>query len=161
MHIFQKYTLYIFYMSLFYSFVSKFFASLLLLIALSFALAPSVAYAQNKPIIPGNNILCKNAENAQCPVTGNTTTGLNTPEGIAKLIINIASFVTYVVGAISVLFLVYGGFLYVTDTGDDKNSGKAKKILVNAVIGLIIAIVAITVVSVIGNIVSGTLISTQ
>lgn len=138
-------------MSLLYSFFTKIFAFAFLVSALTLLMIPSVGFAQvvNLPDACGGKA---------CPITGSTEIDAS-QAGIAGIILSVASFVTYVVGAISVLFLVYGGFLYVTDTGDDKNSGKAKKILVNAVIGLIIAIVAITIVSVIGNIVQGDLLT--
>jgi len=37
---------------------------------------------------------------------------------------------------------MYGGFLYITAAGKEENTGKAKKVLFGAVIGLVIAMAA-------------------
>jgi hypothetical protein len=138
----------------FYSFFTKIFAAFFLVSALAIVMIPSVGFAAvDLPTTCGGT-----GQNA-CPLLGSDANSdtLGKKDTIANLILRTASFVTYLVGAISVLFLVYGGFLYVTDTGDDKSNAKAKKILVNAVVGLVIAIVAGTIVAVVGNIVQGDL----
>jgi hypothetical protein len=144
----------IFYMPSFYSFFTKIFAVAFLVSALALVMIPSVGFAASTSPIPGRETLC----GGKCPITGDRS-DLGGKTGIGQIILDAASFLTYLVGAISVLFLVYGGFLYVTDTGDDASNKKAKKILVNAVVGLIIAIVAGTIVAVVGNIVQGDFLS--
>lgn len=52
-------------------------------------------------------------------------------------------------GVIATLFIIYGGFLYVTSGGNEEDSEKGKKILTNSAIGLIIIILASTIVRVI------------
>lgn len=89
-----------------------------------------------------------------CPLIGNRTIS-GDERSIANFIIGIAQALTYIVGALAVLFLVYGGFLFVTDSGDGKRAENGKKILTNAVIGLILAIVAGSIVAVVGGLVSG------
>jgi hypothetical protein len=54
---------------------------------------------------------------------------------LAKTILN---FVLTFLGFIAVAFIIYGGFLYVGSGGNDENTGKAKKIIINAIIGIII-----------------------
>ncbi|MGE5392775.1 MAG: Mbov_0395 family pilin-like conjugal transfer protein [Candidatus Saccharibacteria bacterium] len=56
-----------------------------------------------------------------------------------------------VVGIISVAFIIYGGFRYVTAGGNDDSSESAKKIITNAVIGLVVVILSAVVVNVIIN----------
>ena len=90
-----------------------------------------------------------------CPLIGNPKTIPTGAKGIADFILNIAKFVTYIVGAIAVLFLVYGGFLFVTDGGDGKKAGQGKQIFFNAVIGLALAIAAYAIVAVIGQVFQG------
>lgn len=60
-------------------------------------------------------------------------------------------------GTVSVVFIVFGGFSYITAAGNEEQSEKAKKILINSVIGLIVIIMAGAIV----RIVSGTLKSTS
>ena len=60
------------------------------------------------------------------------------------------------VGLVSVLFIVYGGMLYITSAGDPEKAGKGKTILMYAVIGIVIVALAWTIVNtVITNIVGG------
>lgn len=54
-------------------------------------------------------------------------------------------------GLVAVGYVLYGAFLYMTSQGEpDKTSG-AKNTIMNAIIGLVIVIVAVTVVSFIGS----------
>ena len=50
-------------------------------------------------------------------------------------------------GAIAVAFIVYGGFRYTTSAGNSEARGKAKDIILYAVIGLIVIIIAFVIVS--------------
>lgn len=58
---------------------------------------------------------------------------------LAKSIINIA---IGVIGAIFVILFIVGGVQYLTSAGNEEASTKAKKLLVDAVIGLVIVIVS-------------------
>jgi hypothetical protein len=128
-------------------FLRKLFVSLAL-VASFVAVLGGVTPVHADISLPKSETLC----NGTCSVdvkNGNK-------ESIVSVIISIAQYATYVIVAVSVLFLVYGGFLYVTDNGSGDSAKKGQKVLVNAIIGLVIAILAYTVVSVIGNIVAGT-----
>jgi hypothetical protein len=92
-----------------------------------------------------------------CPIIGNPSNIKASSEGIAGLILRVARWVTYILGAVAVLFLVYGGFLFVTDVGDGNRAGQGKKIFQSAVLGLILAIAAFAIVAVIGNLLQGNL----
>ncbi len=69
------------------------------------------------------------------PAIGNST-GLS---GIVKKVINIAS---WLVGAVSVIMIIFGGFKYVTSGGNDSSVGSAKKTIMFALIGLVIVALA-------------------
>ena len=61
----------------------------------------------------------------------------------------ITSILTYAMGAIgvvSILFIVYGAFVYITAMGDTKKTDTAKQILTYAVIGLVVAIASFAIV---------------
>ena len=54
----------------------------------------------------------------------------------------VTDWVRNVLGAIAILFLVYGGVSYVTARGDDTKVGKAKTSIMYAVIGLVVVVLA-------------------
>lgn len=63
----------------------------------------------------------------------------NTLEAIAAQVVSIFS---YIVGAASVVMIIYGGFRYVTSGGDSGRVGNAKNTLIYAIIGLVIVALA-------------------
>ncbi len=67
---------------------------------------------------------------------------------IAKQIIDWA---LYLSAIIAVIFIIYGGFLYITSAGDSTAAGKGKNTLVNAIIGLVIVIMSYMIVQVVYN----------
>lgn len=54
-------------------------------------------------------------------------------------------------GVVATLFIIYGGFLYLTAGGNEENSEKGKNILTNSAIGLVVIILASTIVRVIAS----------
>lgn len=64
-------------------------------------------------------------------------------EGDARtLLLRIVNFFLGFLGVVAVLMVVYGGVLYVTSAGNDDNVGKAKKIILYAIIGILIILSA-------------------
>ena len=64
--------------------------------------------------------------------------------GIFQKITNIA---LYLIGAISVLMLIYGGIRYTTSGGDAKNVTAAKNTILYAIVGIVVAILAYAIVN--------------
>ncbi|MDB5169980.1 MAG: hypothetical protein JWN82_376 [Candidatus Saccharibacteria bacterium] len=54
-------------------------------------------------------------------------------------------------GLIAVIFVIYGGVMYATSQGNPDQASKAQSTILNALVGLAIAIVAVAFVSFIGN----------
>jgi hypothetical protein len=54
-------------------------------------------------------------------------------------------------GLIAVLFLIYGGFLYITSAGNEESAEKGKNTVINAVIGLVVIILSAVIVNVVAN----------
>ncbi|HET7060357.1 MAG TPA: hypothetical protein VFH99_03530 [Candidatus Saccharimonadales bacterium] len=52
-----------------------------------------------------------------------------------------------VAAIVAVVFIIYGGFSYTTSQGDPESTGRAKSTLVNALIGLAVAVMAAAIVS--------------
>jgi len=69
----------------------------------------------------------------------------------AGLLYKLINFLLAVVGLITILFVIYGGFLYITSRGEEEQATAGKKTLTNAIIGLVIVILSYTVIAVIYN----------
>lgn len=70
-------------------------------------------------------------------------------ESIWKIVFNIATLVLQVMGYIAVLIIAYGGFLYLISAGDPGKAEKGRKTIINAVIGLALAMSASIVTSIV------------
>src|ERR1051326_7693707 len=75
--------------------------------------------------------------------------GQNTITGIILEVINI---ILALSGLIAVLVLIIGGFRYVTSFGNEGAVDQAKKMILNAILGIIIIILAFVVVKVVQNV---------
>jgi multisubunit Na+/H+ antiporter MnhB subunit len=80
----------------------------------------------------------------------NCSSGTNVPQtlfgesGIFTTIVNIFLFV---IGAIAVIMLIYGGIRYTISGGDSKNVTAAKDTILYAVVGIVVAILAYAIVN--------------
>jgi hypothetical protein len=104
---------------------------LALVLVFAFALAP-VAFAQ-----------------FQTPSCGGT--GLPCETNLTSFIMRIINIALIVAGLIAVLFLIIGGFRYITSAGNEEVAENAKKIIINAIIGIVIIILSFVIVRVISN----------
>jgi Type IV secretion system pilin len=71
-----------------------------------------------------------------CPTAGDENAGLN---AIITLVINVFS---VVVGFIAIVMMIYGGFKYITSSGDSGNVTSAKNTIMYALIGLVVVALA-------------------
>lgn len=77
------------------------------------------------------------------------------------LIVNLTNFASSFIATVAVAMLMYGGVLYVTAAGDEGKTEKAKKIFVQAVIGILIALAAFGIVNTVIQLKPNPSISTQ
>ena len=82
---------------------------------------------------------------------GEDNVGPSSSRTAGDLISNIIYIALMIVGSVSVLFLIIGGFRYVTASGNEEQSEAAKKTLTHAIIGLVIVILSFVIVRVISN----------
>ena len=75
--------------------------------------------------------------------------------GPGGLIYRIISLLLFVAGALAVLFVIIGGYQYITSGGNEEAAEKGKKTLLNAIIGVVVIILAYVIINVIVNTVSG------
>ena len=84
--------------------------------------------------------------------------GALTGNSIVDLIVFIIRILLLISGAIAVLFVIIGGFRYITSAGNEEAAEKGKNTLVNAIIGIIVVTLAYVIINVVVNTVSnGTL----
>ncbi len=63
---------------------------------------------------------------------------------LARTIVN---FFLAFLGFLATTMIIYGGILYVTSAGNDENVGKAKKILLYAIVGIIVILLSFAIVN--------------
>ena len=73
------------------------------------------------------------------------------PDDIGKIALAIVEILLRVGGLLAVFFVVYGGFKYITSQGEPEKTKNARQTIINAVIGLMISIIATTAVAFIGR----------
>lgn len=109
-----------------------------LMVAFSMLVAPMaiVATTYAADYNPGG-AACSGANGGASNTTQDCTTNANsnTLPNIVKNVINIFS---WVVGAVSVIMLIWGGFKYITSGGDSGGVTAAKNTILYAIVGLVI-----------------------
>ena len=68
---------------------------------------------------------------------------------ITKLVLNVIEMATVIAGYIAAFFILYGGFTFITLGSTSQGVEKARKTILNAVIGLAIALGAIAIINLI------------
>lgn len=81
---------------------------------------------------------------ANCTKTDDQATSLFGDGGVFQTITNAA---LYLIGAISVIMLIYGGIRYTISGGDSKGVEAAKNTILYAVVGIIVAVLAYAIVN--------------
>jgi hypothetical protein len=74
-----------------------------------------------------------------------------TSSDIPLILLAIVDDLLRIAGIVAIGFVIYASIQYITSNGNPEHSGKALSTLINALIGMGIAIVAVTVVSYLGS----------
>ncbi len=72
-----------------------------------------------------------------------------------QFIVDMVTWMMSIIGAVAIAFIVWGAVMYVTSAGREKQIETAKRILLYAIIGFIIAILAVVILQVVGRVVIG------
>lgn len=75
-----------------------------------------------------------------------STTGNKLGAWITVIALNIVSMLLYAVGYVSLGFIIFGGFKYMTSGDNSSGTVAARKTILNAVIGLILSIMSVGIV---------------
>jgi len=73
---------------------------------------------------------------------------LNNPQGVGNvgvaqgglipIVIQVINILLSLAGLVAVIYLIYGGFRYITSRGDEDEAAEAKNVIIYAIIGLIV-----------------------
>jgi TRAP-type C4-dicarboxylate transport system permease small subunit len=90
-----------------------------------------------------NEVACGTSQQtfSSSDCTASVTTG-NATNSVGTLISEVIDIFSWLVGGISVIMIIYGGFRYVTSGGNDSSISGAKNTIIYALIGLVIVALA-------------------
>ncbi len=94
---------------------------------------------------------CDNAPTSTLCDESNKSGGGNKLYGKDSLLAKATSLVAILVGVAAVIMIIIGGFKYVLSNGDSNAINSAKNTIIYAVVGLVVAVVAQAIVSLIIN----------
>lgn len=77
--------------------------------------------------------------------------GATEEKNIGEVAKKIIDWALYFSAILAVIFIIYGGFLYITSAGDATQAGKGRTALVNALIGLVIIVLSYMIVQTVYN----------
>lgn len=84
-------------------------------------------------------------------VDGECKLNVAIPESLPKILLAVFEILLRVAGILAVVFVVVGGFQYLITTGEPDKAKGARTTIINALVGLVIAMLATAVVNLIGN----------
>jgi len=117
--------------------IKNFFAAVFLMLGLTLAPLSIVGIAHAQVDYNPGGQACSGA-NGQNVIGGNQ----NCPEEEANKLPEIVAFIinvfSWIIGAVSVIMIIYGGFRYITSGGDSNGVTAAKNTILYAIIGLVI-----------------------
>ena len=85
------------------------------------------------------------------PGVNQTNIQVNDRQGVLRVMATVINWALYLAGAIAVIFVILGGYRYVTSAGNEEAATKGRKTIVNALIGLVFIILAYVIVNAVAN----------
>jgi TRAP-type C4-dicarboxylate transport system permease small subunit len=68
------------------------------------------------------------------------------------ILLNIVSWILWLAGAFALIYLIYGGIIYITAAGNEEKTKAGKNAIVYAIIGIAIVVLSFVIVNWIGDI---------
>ena len=79
-----------------------------------------------------------------------------TTTNLSGLVTTVVTWITYIAGAAAFIYLVYSGILYISAAGNPDQAKKGQQGIINAVIGIIVVVLAYTIITIAKNAATGT-----
>jgi hypothetical protein len=70
---------------------------------------------------------------------------------VVRVLLAIFEIVVFIGGLVSVFYVVYGGFLYITSSGEPDKARNGRTTIINAIVGLFICLSATAIVNLVGR----------
>lgn len=105
--------------------------------------APAIALGQDGPRVPTD------------PVGDPDPVNDLDIDGILALLTRVANILVAFVAVIAVIFIVIGGFKYVTSGGDEDKIGSARETITYGIVGLAVSLLAFAVITFVNDLVGG------
>lgn len=90
--------------------------------------------------------------NDDCSLKGPDAGGLSAY--VWTIVLNVIDILLQVVAYLSVFFIIYGGFQYITSAGSSEGTANGRKTITNAIIGLVISILSVAIVNIVAGAIS-------
>lgn len=88
---------------------------------------------------------------AQFGIVDCGNTGVPCQSTFSGIVMQIIQILLSIAGLVAVIFLIVGGFRYITAGGNEETAEAAKKTITNAIIGIVVIILSFVIVRVISN----------
>lgn len=100
--------------------------------------------------------LCDDKGNIKSPgdMPGSDTAG-KLGGWLTRIALNIVQILLYVVGYVSIGYIIFGGFKYMTQGDNASGTAAARKTIQNAVIGLVLSIMSVAIVKFVAGTIGG------
>jgi hypothetical protein len=108
-----------------------------LVIAFSMLVAPLVVVGVTHAAYDPGGAACSGANGGASNAAGSCSTNAN-QNTLPTIVGKVIQIFSWVVGAVSVIMLIYGGFKYITSGGDAGGVTAAKNTILYAIVGLVI-----------------------
>lgn len=114
--------------------------------ALVFLFTPAVALASG----PGDFFGLNSIKQLFCSGGGPACS-----ETLPDLIVGVINLLLLCTGGLAVLFLIIGGYFYITSGGNEEQAQRGRKTITDAIIGLVVVLLSYSIVNVIINTLGG------
>ncbi len=120
-----------------------------------FPVGNTYAACDSKTILglrPWYDGLITSASDGSCVIQPQTDDDL--PSFVWRIVLNVLADLSLIVGYAAIIFVIFGGYKYIMSTGEPNKVAASKLIITNALIGLIISVLATVIVNTIIAVVS-------
>lgn len=84
-------------------------------------------------------------------VGGECNVSVSIPDSLPAILLAVFEILLTIVGVLSVIFIIYGGFQYLTSAGEPDKAKAGRTTIINALVGLMIAMLATAIVNLVGR----------
>lgn len=119
--------------------------NIIMALALILTFGASVPLSAQAATVGGLEELCRIDANKSSDICKDYIESTDNQVGL--LIARVLKTMLFIIGALSVVMIVYAGFNFVTSAGDSGKVNKAKGVILYAVIGLVVSLLAYAIVS--------------